>query len=159
MSTLLLALTGFLTVAYLITRKMFGHDPREPPLAPQSIPIIGHMMGLSRSKFSYYVDLRYGLPATVYMASCTRLTTSQPAIGLSDLYYVSPGPEDVRGNEARAHSDGVEAAQDSGLSAYRGQVLVQGLWSDPRLSWRRTRMATRATSVSPWSPTLRCEPR
>jgi hypothetical protein len=37
---------------------MFGHDPREPPLAPQSIPLIGHMVGLSKSSFNYYIDLR-----------------------------------------------------------------------------------------------------
>ncbi|TVY82184.1 hypothetical protein LSUE1_G005854, partial [Lachnellula suecica] len=37
---------------------MFGQDAREPPLAPQSIPIIGHMVGLSKSKFNYYVNLR-----------------------------------------------------------------------------------------------------
>ncbi|KAK4120030.1 putative cytochrome P450 [Parathielavia appendiculata] len=36
---------------------MFGHDPREPPLAPTSIPLIGHLVGLSRSKFNYYVEL------------------------------------------------------------------------------------------------------
>lgn len=52
---------GGLTISYLIIRKMFGHDAREPPLAPQSIPFIGHMLGLSRSKFNYYVDLRYVL--------------------------------------------------------------------------------------------------
>lgn len=37
---------------------MFGHDCREPPLAPQSVPLVGHMIGMSRSKFNYYVDLR-----------------------------------------------------------------------------------------------------
>ncbi|KAI0378109.1 cytochrome P450 [Hypomontagnella monticulosa] len=56
-STFILILTGAITLAYFATRRMFGHDPREPPLAPQSIPIIGHMLGLSRSKFNYYVDL------------------------------------------------------------------------------------------------------
>ncbi|KAI3394539.1 hypothetical protein diail_2588 [Diaporthe ilicicola] len=45
------------TLFYFVARKMFGHDPREPPLAPQSIPIVGHILGLSRSKFNYYVDL------------------------------------------------------------------------------------------------------
>ncbi|RYP40971.1 hypothetical protein DL767_001287 [Monosporascus sp. MG133] len=49
--------TGVVTLTYFATRKMFAHDPREPPLAPQSIPIVGHMVGLSRSKFNYYVDL------------------------------------------------------------------------------------------------------
>lgn len=56
----LLVLLGVLTFSYLAARKMFGssHDPREPPLAPQSIPVVGHLIGLSRSKFNYYVDLR-----------------------------------------------------------------------------------------------------
>lgn len=57
--TLLLAIIGVLTIVTITARKVFSHDPREPPLAPQSIPIIGHMIGLSRSKFNYYVDLRY----------------------------------------------------------------------------------------------------
>ncbi|KAI0179482.1 hypothetical protein GGR52DRAFT_570367 [Hypoxylon sp. FL1284] len=57
-------LIGVITLTYFATRKMFGHDPREPPLAPQSIPFIGHMVGLSRSSFNYYVDLsqQTGLP-------------------------------------------------------------------------------------------------
>lgn len=58
-STLLLLFIGVVTLVTLAARRMFSHDPREPPLAPQSIPIIGHMVGLSRSKFNYYVDLRY----------------------------------------------------------------------------------------------------
>lgn len=33
-------------------------DPREPPLVSASIPYIGHVVGLMRSKFNYYVDLR-----------------------------------------------------------------------------------------------------
>jgi cytochrome P450 len=54
---LLFVITGLVTLGYFATRKMFGHDPREPPLAPSSIPIIGHLVGLSRSKFNYYVEL------------------------------------------------------------------------------------------------------
>jgi hypothetical protein len=57
-SSFLLILAGLVTLAYFGARRMFGHDPREPPLAPQSIPIVGHMVGLSRSSFNYYVDLR-----------------------------------------------------------------------------------------------------
>ncbi|KAI2625674.1 cytochrome P450 [Hypoxylon sp. NC1633] len=56
-STLIFILAGVVTTAYFAARKMFGHDPREPPLAPQSIPIIGHMLGLSRSKFNYYTEI------------------------------------------------------------------------------------------------------
>lgn len=54
----LLGLLGALAVTYLLSSKMFSHDSREPPLAPQSIPIIGHLVGLSKSKFNYYVQLR-----------------------------------------------------------------------------------------------------
>ncbi|KAI1772252.1 cytochrome P450 [Hypoxylon cercidicola] len=64
-----LILTGIITLAYLATRKMFGHDPREPPLAPQSIPLIGHMVGLSRSKFNYYVDLSQQTGSPIFTMS------------------------------------------------------------------------------------------
>ncbi|KAI0485250.1 cytochrome P450 [Xylariaceae sp. FL0804] len=59
-----LVLLGVAALTYFAARMMFGHDAREPPLAPQSIPIVGHMVGLSRSKFNYYVDLsqQTGLP-------------------------------------------------------------------------------------------------
>jgi hypothetical protein len=61
-----LALTGAATVTFLIVRNMFGHDPREPPLAPSSIPIVGHGVSLSRSSFNYYTELRcvYHSPAS-----------------------------------------------------------------------------------------------
>jgi hypothetical protein len=59
-SNFLLIVAALVTLIYLAARRMnFGHDPREPPLAPQSIPLIGHMVGLSKSSFNYYVDLRY----------------------------------------------------------------------------------------------------
>ncbi|KAI1484241.1 cytochrome P450 [Daldinia eschscholtzii] len=54
---ILLISIAIIPLTYFFIRKMFSHDPREPPLAPQSIPIIGHMVGLSRSKSNYYVDL------------------------------------------------------------------------------------------------------
>jgi hypothetical protein len=58
--TLLALFAGVVAVAYFVTHRMLGHDRREPPLAPQSVPPVGHMVGMSRSKFNYYVDLRYG---------------------------------------------------------------------------------------------------
>lgn len=58
-SSLLLLLIAVTTIVVIAARKMLSHDPREPPLAPQSIPLIGHIIGLSRSKFNYYVELRY----------------------------------------------------------------------------------------------------
>lgn len=56
----LVILSCVLLLSYFAISKMFrsGHDSREPPLAPQSIPVIGHLIGLSRSKFNYFVDLR-----------------------------------------------------------------------------------------------------
>ncbi|CAJ2505406.1 Uu.00g128000.m01.CDS01 [Anthostomella pinea] len=54
---LLVTFTGILTFTYFAVRRLFGHDSREPPLARQSIPIVGHMIGPSRSKFNYYVEL------------------------------------------------------------------------------------------------------
>lgn len=57
-SALILLVIGIVTLFSFAAFKMFGHDPREPPLAPSSIPIVGHMIGLSRSSFNYYVNLR-----------------------------------------------------------------------------------------------------
>ena len=34
-------------------------DPQEPPLVPATIPYIDHVIGIMRSKFNYYVQLRY----------------------------------------------------------------------------------------------------
>ncbi|POS77273.1 hypothetical protein DHEL01_v204344 [Diaporthe helianthi] len=61
----LLVFVGAVGLIYLFTSKLFSHDPREPPLAPQSIPIVGHILGLSRSKYNYYVELseKMGSPA------------------------------------------------------------------------------------------------
>jgi hypothetical protein len=59
-SLALVASIGVLSLALIVIRKAVStsHDPREPPLAPQSIPLIGHLIGLSRRSFEYYVDLR-----------------------------------------------------------------------------------------------------
>ncbi|GAB1316379.1 hypothetical protein MFIFM68171_06589 [Madurella fahalii] len=62
-------LTGTITLVYLVTRKMFGHDPREPPLARQSVPFIGHMVGLARAKFNYYVDLSKQTDSPIFTMS------------------------------------------------------------------------------------------
>jgi hypothetical protein len=34
------------------------HDAKEPPVAPTSIPFLGHVVGLARKKSRYYVELR-----------------------------------------------------------------------------------------------------
>ncbi|KAK8108112.1 uncharacterized protein PG998_010125 [Apiospora kogelbergensis] len=46
-----------------------GHDPREPPLAPASLPIVGHMFGMMKSKFNYYVDLSKQTDAPIFTMS------------------------------------------------------------------------------------------
>ncbi|KAI1748058.1 cytochrome P450 [Xylaria castorea] len=63
---LLVLVTGAATLAYFIIRKVFGHDNREPPLAPQSIPLVGHMVGLLRRRFNYYADLSKSLAAPIF---------------------------------------------------------------------------------------------
>ncbi|KAL7620712.1 hypothetical protein AAE478_009709 [Parahypoxylon ruwenzoriense] len=67
--TLLLIFVGVVTLTYFATRKIFGHDPREPPLAPQAIPVLGHMVGLSPSKFNYYVDLSQQTGSPIFTMS------------------------------------------------------------------------------------------
>ncbi|KUI68413.1 25-hydroxycholesterol 7-alpha-hydroxylase [Cytospora mali] len=57
-TTPLLVLIGSAILTYLVVRSMFGHDPHEPPLVPSSIPLVGHLVGLSRSSFNYYTELR-----------------------------------------------------------------------------------------------------
>ncbi|KAI1446988.1 putative cytochrome P450 [Annulohypoxylon stygium] len=48
---------------------MFGHDSREPPLAPASIPLISHVIGLSRSSFNYHVELSKQIDAPIFTMS------------------------------------------------------------------------------------------
>jgi len=57
-STLIAIVAGATAIIYFATVKLLNHDPREPPLAPQWLPFIGHLVGLSRRKFNYYVDVR-----------------------------------------------------------------------------------------------------
>ncbi len=37
----------------------YVHDEREPPIAPTAVPFFGHMIGMSRKKTKYYIELRY----------------------------------------------------------------------------------------------------
>ncbi|KAK1830673.1 cytochrome P450 [Podospora conica] len=62
---------GALTLALVVLRKATktSHDPREPPLAPQSIPLIGHIIGLARRNFEYYVDLSHQTDAPIFTVS------------------------------------------------------------------------------------------
>ncbi|KAK7917930.1 hypothetical protein PG985_009804 [Apiospora marii] len=43
-----------------------GHNPREPPLASSSLPVVGHMVGMMKSKFNYYVDLSKQTDAPIF---------------------------------------------------------------------------------------------
>ena len=42
---------------YLVVRKRGNHDPREPPLAKQSVPVVGHILGLIYHGNSYLEKL------------------------------------------------------------------------------------------------------
>jgi len=57
---LVVVVTGAATlVVVAVMSRMLSHDPREPPLAKSSIPIVGHMVGMATRKFDYYLDLWY----------------------------------------------------------------------------------------------------
>ena len=74
LTALAIAMGGFLLLARGLGSKQ---DPREPPFVAASIPYIGHIIGLMRSNFNYYVQLRYtqfrdttwGRLLTAYVAS------------------------------------------------------------------------------------------
>jgi cytochrome P450 len=57
LTLLLAALNYFLVPSY---------DSREPPLAPSSIPIFGHMLGFMRNSFNYYEKLNKKLRLPVF---------------------------------------------------------------------------------------------
>ncbi|KAK7740433.1 hypothetical protein SLS62_011114 [Diatrype stigma] len=65
----LLVLAVVATMTYFLARNIFGHDPCEPPLVPSSIPLIGHVVGLSRSSFNYYVELSKQTDAPIFTVS------------------------------------------------------------------------------------------
>jgi hypothetical protein len=54
-----LAVTGLIAVLYLLGRYLSPqHEHQEPPLIPQRIPYIGHVLGLARKGVAYYLDIR-----------------------------------------------------------------------------------------------------
>ncbi|KAI0521198.1 cytochrome P450 [Xylaria bambusicola] len=65
-SNLVIFAAGVVAVAYFLARKTVAQDSREPPLAPQSVPLVGHMIGISRSKFNYYVCLSKQVAAPIF---------------------------------------------------------------------------------------------
>lgn len=59
-TSLLLFLISFPAVFLLVNRFLIAkHDPKEPPLLPPKIPLVGHVIGLMRQKVYYYLDLGY----------------------------------------------------------------------------------------------------
>ncbi|KAK4175218.1 putative cytochrome P450 E-class, group IV [Triangularia setosa] len=59
-------LSGALTLGYLAIRKLVDYDPREPPLAPQRIPIISHLLGLYQRTYNYYCDVYAETGAAIF---------------------------------------------------------------------------------------------
>lgn len=58
-TTLLVSLAIIVGTSFFLTRILgMMQDPREPPSVSGYIPYIGHVIGLMRSKFNYYVQLR-----------------------------------------------------------------------------------------------------
>ncbi|KAI0544890.1 putative cytochrome P450 [Xylaria curta] len=68
-SILLILATGVAILACFTIRKIAGHDNREPPLAPQSVPLVGHVIGLLHRRFSYYGHLSKSLAAPIFTIS------------------------------------------------------------------------------------------
>ena len=60
LQTTLLVSLAIILGTYLILPRLLGtmQDPREPPSVSGFLPYIGHVIGLMRSKFNYYVQLR-----------------------------------------------------------------------------------------------------
>lgn len=56
---LALAATGAITLLGLLHLLLhWSQDTKESPIAPTSIPFIGHVIGLMRKRTRYYVELR-----------------------------------------------------------------------------------------------------
>ena len=76
---LLLCLALATSVYFLIDRFLSTkHDPREPPLMAQKIPLVGHVIGLLRQKLKYYVLLRSVPDLVVEQVHSTQTYLSVP---------------------------------------------------------------------------------
>lgn len=61
-SSAIVVLVACSSILYLVKRYLeLEHDPKEPPLMPQKIPYIGHVLGLIQHGLRYYTKLKYGL--------------------------------------------------------------------------------------------------
>ena len=49
---------------WLLLEKLLNlpHDAKEPPLIPQSIPYVGHVLGMLRQGSRYYTQIRSAAP-------------------------------------------------------------------------------------------------
>ncbi|KAL2212819.1 putative cytochrome P450 [Sarocladium strictum] len=65
---LALSIAGIVAVAFT-TWSLTKHDSREPPLAPTSIPVIGHIIGLTRETFNYYVNISKNIASPIFTIS------------------------------------------------------------------------------------------
>lgn len=56
----LLAVLSIIPIYFMLDRFLTApHDTREPPVIPQSIPFIGHVLGMLRHGSSYYTKITY----------------------------------------------------------------------------------------------------
>ena len=56
MSIIAVGVAAYFGIAWDLETKA---DPREPPAVTTAVPYVGHAIGIMRSKFNYYVQLRY----------------------------------------------------------------------------------------------------
>ncbi|KAK3689053.1 cytochrome P450 [Podospora appendiculata] len=57
-----LVLSVVVLLGYFLWTLSPPHDPAEPPLVKPKIPVLGHLIGLARSKVSYYSHISFPLP-------------------------------------------------------------------------------------------------
>jgi len=57
---------ALISVVIIIVRRLLrvDYDPREPPLVPQRIPYIGHVIGMFRHGANYFEIIKYVSPNT-----------------------------------------------------------------------------------------------
>jgi len=130
MQVIALIVAALVAGVLILLQRGSKRDSREPPLVSGPVPVIGHVIGLMRRSFNYYVDLRY---PTCPRGGRTRLLTPvKSPSGAADIYPTAAGPEDVHCYLARAHTGHTEAAQNPFLPADSSQIHLENLWCQPR---------------------------
>ena len=132
--TTLLVLTGVCVGTYLILARVVAssQDAREPPLVTSSVPFVGHVIGLMRSKFNYYVQLRYHYSYLISISHRqgflqTLLTNLQPTTNGTYLHHDDARPKNVHRDQYRACASDPEAAQSTCFSSHCSQVFLEDL--------------------------------